>query len=94
MILDMVNINNDITSNEATRAAEDQRSGVRLIDQSRAPASIGSAAGEMNDFPAQVIGRFVLADADDRRIGEFGLENRSDEIAMIAGSFASRFTPS
>jgi len=30
MILDMVNINNDITSNEATRAAEDQRSGVRL----------------------------------------------------------------
>jgi hypothetical protein len=30
----------------------------------------------------------LLADADDRRIGEFGLENRSAEIAMIAGKDA------
>lgn len=41
------------------------------------------AVGEMDNFSAQVIGRYATADADDSGLGEVGLEDRSDEIMVL-----------
>src|SRR5438105_6616191 len=61
---------------------------VLMVTPLHAPISGGWTTGEMDDLSAQALGRFAIGDTDDRGTGQFGLEDRLREIAVIIGQSA------